>query len=32
MEVQFDMTISRHNDPSISIPLTDEMKAAMQSE
>jgi hypothetical protein len=32
MEVQFDMTISRHNDPSISIPLTDEMKAAMKSE
>ena len=32
MTVQFDMTISKHNDPSISIPLTDEMKAAMESE
>jgi hypothetical protein len=29
MKIQFEMTISKHNDPSINIPLTDEMKAAM---
>jgi hypothetical protein len=30
MQIVFEMTISKHNDPSINIPLTDEMKAAME--
>jgi hypothetical protein len=30
MQVVFDMTISQHNDPSIDIPLTDEMRKAME--
>jgi hypothetical protein len=29
MEIKFDMTISRHNDPTINIPLTDEMQQSL---
>jgi hypothetical protein len=29
MNIEFEMVISKHDDPSINIPLTDEMKAAM---
>jgi hypothetical protein len=32
MQIDFDMTISRHNDPSINIPLTDEMRQAMEDD
>jgi hypothetical protein len=32
MEIEFEMVISKHNDPSINIPLTEEMRQAMESQ